>query len=74
MIKNNDTRSKHGSAISSIDKEELTYIRSRGISEKEAKSMISAGFVGSMIEKANNQRFTDKVYQFAQELKIDGIE
>ncbi|MHB1493359.1 MAG: SufB/SufD family protein [Thermoplasmataceae archaeon] len=74
MIKNNDTRSKHGSAISSIDKEELTYIRSRGISEKEAKSMISAGFVGSMIEKANNQRFTDKVYRFAQELKIDGIE
>ena len=73
MIKNNDTRSKHGSAISSIDKEELTYIRSRGISEKEAKSMISAGFVGSMIERANNTKFTEMVDKFAHELIIDEI-
>ena len=71
MIKNNDTRSKHGSAISSIDKEELTYIRSRGISEKDAKSMISAGFVGSMIERANNTKFTEMVDRFAHELIID---
>ena len=73
MIKNNDTRSKHGSAISSIDKEELTYIRSRGISEKDAKSMISAGFVGSMIERANNAKFTEMVDKFAHELIIDEI-
>ncbi|MHB8361914.1 MAG: SufD family Fe-S cluster assembly protein, partial [Thermoplasmataceae archaeon] len=74
MIKNNDTRSKHGSAISNIDREELTYIRSRGIPEKEAKKMISGGFVGSMIERANNPKFTDRVYRFADELTIDELE
>lgn len=65
MIKNSNTKSKHGSAISSVDDEQILYLRSRGISKDQAVNMITAGFVGSLIERANNEYFTQKVYEFA---------
>ena len=67
-IKNANTRSKHGSAISNVDEEQIFYLRSRGIGDQVARGMVTAGFVGSMIEKANDEDFTRKVYQYAESL------
>ncbi|MCL4337206.1 MAG: SufD family Fe-S cluster assembly protein [Candidatus Thermoplasmatota archaeon] len=67
-IKNANTRSKHGSAISNVDEEQIFYLRSRGIEDQVARGMVTAGFVGSMIEKANDEEFTRKVYQYAESL------
>lgn len=68
MIKNNDTRSKHGSAISNVDEDQILYLRSRGIPPDEAKRIITAGFVASLIERARNDIFTQKVYEYAESL------
>lgn len=68
MIKNNDTKSKHGSAISNVDEEQILYLRSRGISPGEARKIITAGFVSSLIEKARNDLFTQKVNEYAESL------
>ena len=73
MIKNNDTRSKHGSSISNVDEEQIFYLRSRGIDLNTATGMVTAGFVGSIIEKANNQEFTKKVYEYAEGLGINAF-
>ena len=70
MIKNNSTRSKHGSAISNIDSEQVLYLRSRGIGLKDATTLITGGFVGSLIEKSNNQKFIDIVNRFSEHLAI----
>lgn len=67
-IKNSNTRSKHGSAISNVDEEQIFYLRSRGIDDLVARGMVTAGFVGSLIEKANDEEFTRKVYQYAESL------
>lgn len=69
MIKNNDTRSKHGSAISSVDKEQVLYLRSRGIPLQMAQNMITEGFVSSLIEKANNKPFTERIHEYAEGLE-----
>ncbi|MGC8608676.1 MAG: SufD family Fe-S cluster assembly protein [Thermoplasmata archaeon] len=53
LINNNDTKSKHASAISDIDEESLFYLGSRGISRETAKSMIISGFVESVMEGAD---------------------
>lgn len=68
MIKNNDTRSKHGSSISNVDEEQIMYLRARGISEGEAKRIVTEGFVASLIEKARNDLFTERIHEFAESL------
>ncbi|MCL4438368.1 MAG: SufD family Fe-S cluster assembly protein [Candidatus Thermoplasmatota archaeon] len=71
MIKNSNTRSKHGSSISNVDPEQIFYLRSRGIDIKTARNIITGGFVGSMIERANNREFTEKINEYAESLDID---
>lgn len=67
-IKNSNTRSKHGSAISNVDEEQIFYLKSRGIDDLVARGMVTAGFVGSIIERAHDEDFTRKVYQYAESL------
>ncbi len=61
LIKNNDTKSKHSSSISSIDPEQIFYLRSRGLSEEEAKSLIVNGFAGYITDVTNNEFFKNTV-------------
>jgi Fe-S cluster assembly protein SufD len=55
LIKNNDTKSKHSSAISSLDPEQIFYLRSRGLSEQESKDLIIDGFVGYIADITDNE-------------------
>ncbi|GGM66731.1 hypothetical protein GCM10007108_01160 [Thermogymnomonas acidicola] len=71
MIKNNDTRSKHASAISSLDEEQVFYLRSRGIPAGEAKSMVAEGFIASVADRASHPRFRSAVERFVKELDIN---
>ena len=68
IIRNSNTRSKHGSAISSIDEEQVLYLQSRGIGKKLARSMITEGFLGFSVEKSGNEFLMGKVHEFAQAL------
>lgn len=52
IILNSDTKSKHGSAISNVDPEQILYLRSRGINEVTARNMITEGFTLGIAEKS----------------------
>ena len=44
-IKTDDVKCSHAATVGKIDQEELFYLESRGISQKEAKNMIVEGFL-----------------------------
>ena len=68
IIRNNDTKSKHASAISSLDKEQIFYLRSRGIPEKLAKSLMTEGFLLANLEKSNDLEMEEKVHRYSEEI------
>ena len=68
IIKNSNTKSKHGSAISSLDKEQITYLRSRGISEKLARSMITEGFLLTSLEQSGSEKLINSLERYAREI------
>ncbi len=46
-----DVKCSHGSAIGDLSEEELFYLRSRGIAEKEARAMLIEAFVNEETDK-----------------------
>lgn len=54
----NDVRCTHGATIGRLNEEELFYLQSRGIEEKNAATMILRGFIEHVIARipAGNQR------------------
>ncbi len=61
LIKNNDTKSKHSSSISSLDPDQIFYLRSRGLNEEESKDLIVNGFIGYINDITDNQFLIDKI-------------
>ncbi len=59
LIKNNDTKSKHSSSISSIDPDQIFYMRSRGINESDSRSLIINGFTGYVDDYTDNEYFKE---------------
>ena len=49
-----DVRCTHGANFTNYDPEQLFYMQSRGLSEAEAKSLLTAGFFQEIVEKADN--------------------
>jgi len=54
-IKNPHVACSHGATISSINDEELFYLRSRGIDRETAENMITRGFMMSILEHADKE-------------------
>ncbi len=50
-----DVKCSHGCTIGQLDEEALFYLRSRGIGEKTATSLLLHGFVLDVIEKIKNE-------------------
>jgi Fe-S cluster assembly protein SufD len=47
----NDVRCTHAAAIAQIDKEQLFYLRSRGLGEAPAKRLVIEGFMAELVER-----------------------
>jgi len=47
----NDVRCTHAAAIAQIDKEQLFYLRSRGLGEPVAKRLVIEGFLNELIQR-----------------------
>jgi Fe-S cluster assembly protein SufD len=47
----NDVRCTHAAAIAQIDKEQLFYLRSRGLPEPQAQRLVIEGFMAELIER-----------------------
>jgi Fe-S cluster assembly protein SufD len=50
-IQANDVRCTHAAAVAQVDAEQLFYLRSRGLSEGEAKRLVIEGFLAALVER-----------------------
>ncbi len=68
IIRNSDTKSKHASAISSLNSDQILYLRSRGIPRTQAVSMLTEGFLLSNLEKSGDDNLIEKVHLYSEEI------
>jgi len=61
-ILNNDVRCTHGSTVGKIDQEQLFYLLSRGISEREAKQLIIQGFFEDILSRFSVQEVGEELW------------
>ncbi|QQG38998.1 MAG: SufD family Fe-S cluster assembly protein [Candidatus Woesearchaeota archaeon] len=52
-IEANDVQAQHSASVTQIDNDQLFYILSRGLEEKEARKMIVQGFLSSVLSQAS---------------------
>ncbi len=71
-VENNQVEAGHGASIGGLDGQEMTYLRSRGLSEEEAKRLLLKGFFDSLIDKnespAARRMLEEKLAQKEEEL------
>lgn len=60
IIYADDVKCSHGSTIGSLREDELFYLRSRGISEREAKLLQMQAFAGAVVNKIEDMKMRDK--------------
>lgn len=56
-IENNLVKASHGVSTSTVDKNELEYLMSRGLSDKDAKVLIVKGFINDIISKLSSEDY-----------------
>ncbi|MAE51369.1 MAG: Fe-S cluster assembly protein SufD [Micavibrio sp.] len=55
-----DVKCSHGATTGQLDEEPLFYLRSRGLSEKQARLLLVQAFVGEVLDKINDQSLQGK--------------
>jgi Fe-S cluster assembly protein SufD len=50
-----DVKCAHGAAVGDLDIESLFYLRSRGISEAEARALLMRAFLGDAVDEIENE-------------------
>ena len=63
----NDAFRAIGATTGQLDDEPLFYLRSRGLSEKEAKQLLMQAFVGEVLDKIQNDDYRVKVDGYVDE-------
>jgi Fe-S cluster assembly protein SufD len=60
-IHNNDVKCNHGSTIGQIDEEQLFYLRSRGLDEAEARSLLIFAFASEIVDRMKIEPVREQV-------------
>jgi Fe-S cluster assembly protein SufD len=58
-IEADDVRCTHAAAVAQVDAEQLYYLRSHGLDESEAKSLVVEGFLQELVERAKEGPIRD---------------
>ena len=66
VIYADDVKCSHGSTVGSLADEELFYMRSRGISESEAKLLQQQAFAGAVLEKISNTEIRERLSRLVE--------
>ncbi len=66
MIDNNDVKCSHGATIGEIAESDIFYLRSRGISEEDARELIVKGFLSSITDELD----IEGVEEYIQEIVV----
>lgn len=61
-----DVKAGHGSTVGQLNKDEIFYFLSRGISEKQAVHMLSHGFAKELVYKLENNEMETFVFQILE--------
>ena len=56
-----DVRCTHAAAIAQIDKDQLFYLRSRGLSDAAARRLVIEGFLAALVERFPQGALRDTV-------------
>ena len=62
-IEEYDVIASHAASIGSISKEDLFYLMSRGLDEKEASKLIVLGFVQPLLDKIDDEELRKEIYE-----------
>lgn len=57
----NDVRATHGATVGQVDKEQMFYLMSKGIDEKDAEMLLVEGFLEQVAAKIKNNNFKSLV-------------
>jgi Fe-S cluster assembly protein SufD len=60
-IEANDVRCTHAAAVAQIDRDQLFYLRARGLPEAEARRMIIEAFLEALVERLAEGKVRDEV-------------
>ncbi len=63
-----DVKCSHGSSSGRIDEDSIFYLRSRGISESDAKKMMIEGFLAEVINKIKNEKIRNIFFNKLSEI------
>lgn len=66
IIDADDVKCSHGATVGQIDEEALFFLRSRGIGEKEARTMLMNAFAYEVIQKINIEPLRDRINELIE--------
>lgn len=75
-IYNDDVKCAHGATVGQLDKNQLFYLKSRGLSEDEAKQLLTFAFADELLASMGNRavrRFIERA-AFAKLPNLSGLE
>ena len=56
----NDVKCSHGSTVGELDAEQLFYLRARGLSDGEARSLLTTAFAATIVEQIADAGLRDR--------------
>jgi Fe-S cluster assembly protein SufD len=62
-----DVKCSHGSTTGQLDEEAVFYLRARGLSEASARQLMVGAFIEDVIQKIENEAFTDRIHTVLKE-------
>jgi Fe-S cluster assembly protein SufD len=60
-IEANDVRCTHGATVGQIDRQQLFYLMSRGLSEEQAEQLIVRGFFQEVLDRIRSEEVRDRL-------------
>lgn len=58
-----DVKCAHGATVSQLDQTSMFYLQSRGLSEKQARTMLSFGFINELLQDLPQQAVRDHLHR-----------
>ena len=67
LIDADDLKCSHGATIGNVDPEQVFYLRSRGLSEDEARRMLIVGYFEEIVDRIPFEFLKDRVHEHIEE-------
>ena len=67
-IEANEVRASHAATVGRIDEDELFYLQSRGVSEKESKQILIRGFLNTVVERIEDRNEKNRAKKMMEDV------